>query len=123
MQALGDLLSKNKSIVAINMENNNISDKGIEVLFSAILRGSEIQYINLSNNKGITDRVFHLMMDVIVLSKVQEIVVDGTSLTYQCPFSYLKDIQKQESRIRFNRRYVIYHTFFSYLSHDSKYNK
>jgi len=93
----------NKTLNAIWLDNNFISDKGIQLLSNSLINSnSSIEYIGLSNNKLINDLSFDYFINIIKFNKS----INEISL-YDCNLSILtKDKIKNASKLRTN--FIIY---------------
>ncbi len=81
MKSLGEYIKYNKSIEMMWLNNNNISDKGIEILAPHLDGNTTIKYLGLYYNEGITDKSIPFLLKMIESSHIEDIGLHETSIT------------------------------------------
>lgn len=81
MSSLGELISHSDYLEILNICNNNITDKGIELLSDHIIGNGKLKDLNLSNCGQITDASFPIFMELAKSSSITYIEVWGTSIS------------------------------------------
>jgi len=85
MKDLGELLQMNKSITTIDIScpfkySSGISDKGIEILTPYLKGNEKLKYLNLDKNKQITEKSIPFLKEMIINSRIENIVCDSIPL-------------------------------------------
>ena len=65
MESLGEFIQSSKTIEIIDIGDNKITDKGIEILLPYLIGNITIKYLGISFNKGITDKSIPLLNEII----------------------------------------------------------
>jgi len=81
MESLGEFIQYSQIIKNIDIGNNKITDKGIEISLPYLIGNITIKKIDISFNKGITDKSIPLLKEIIHKSNIQMINIDYTSIT------------------------------------------
>lgn len=87
---LGEFIQSSESIeriyignATISMDENIITDKGIEILSESLIGNLTMKEINLKDNKGITDKSLDNLIDMATKSRLHTIYLEGTLLSYK----------------------------------------
>ena len=81
MKSLGEYIKSNKYIEGIKLDNNNISDAGIEILVPYLDDNTTFKELSLDGNKGITDKSIPLLLKMIESSHIEDMGIAKTSIT------------------------------------------
>ncbi len=81
MKSLGEFIKSNKSIEILALNQNMISDAGIEILAHYFDGNTTVRYLTLQGNKNITDKSIPLFTKMIEVSHIETIKVNKTSMT------------------------------------------
>ena len=80
MKSLGEFI-QNSQTIDISVGNNNITDKGIEILLPYLIGNTTIKKFNIYENKGITDKSVPLLKETIYKSNIENINIWKTLIT------------------------------------------
>ncbi len=81
MKSVGEYIKSNKFIEEISLENNKISDAGIEILAPYLDGNTTFKRFDLTWNEGITDKSIPLLVNMVESSHIENIRLYGTSIT------------------------------------------
>lgn len=118
IQSLGELLADNESIEDIFLGGNMITDKGINILMTYLLRNKNLKNLNLSKNKGITNASIKALKDIIFETNIEGLDLSGASVSNQeiiLMASLLGLKYNKTRRISLFRRYAFHFFIFSSL--------
>ncbi len=83
MKSLGEYIKTNKSIEGILLSDNKISDAGIKILAPYLDGNTTFKRLDLSGNKGITDKSTPLLLKIIESSHIENMDINYTSITQE----------------------------------------
>ncbi len=83
MKSVGEYIKYNKSIEAIWLGFNTISDAGVEVLVPYLDGNTTFKRLYLSGNQRITDKSIPLLVKMIKSSHIVGMDISGTSITQE----------------------------------------
>ena len=83
MESLGKFIQNSQTIEQIDIGDNIITDKGIEILLPYLIGNITIKYLNISYNKGITDKSVPLLIDIIQKSNIENMDINKTLISYE----------------------------------------
>ncbi len=83
MKPLGEFIQNSKTIKLVDVGQNDISNKGIEILVPYIKDNIILKSLNLSNNPGINDESIPLLLNIINSSDIEQIDIAETFITQE----------------------------------------
>lgn len=81
MKSLGEYITSNKSIETIWLSNTSVSDTSIEIFAPYLDGNNTFKRLDLSGNKGITDKSIPLLEKMIESSYIEEIGINMAPIT------------------------------------------
>ncbi len=83
LPSLCSLIVGRKDIKNVFLSGNRITDSGVKVFPEFLTGNTSLLHFDLSNNKGITDASFEILLRIAASSKLKKLYVSGTSMTGQ----------------------------------------
>lgn len=83
---IGEYIADNTNIEHLSLAMTSISNAGIKILVSCIEGNTTLKELDLSGNKGITDKILPLLLKMFETTHIEDINVDGTSITQMDTF-------------------------------------
>lgn len=81
MPSIGKFIKESKFLISLNLSENYISDKGIEILCDSLVGNITLKELNLSNIEGITDKSVPLLMKLVESGYLEIINIEGTLIS------------------------------------------
>lgn len=81
LTSLGEFIKNSKYIEEIHIQDNNLTDKGIEILVPYLHGHMTLKTLFLSINPGITDKSILCLTKFIESSNIKYINIEGTFIT------------------------------------------
>lgn len=81
MNMLGEFIEYSETIETIRFLKNKITDKGIEILSEYLIGNISLKTLNISGNKGITDKSLPYLIDIAKKTSITSINLFLTSLS------------------------------------------
>ena len=97
---IGEMLAHNKSIISIDLSNNNVGDKGIERMVYHLKNGSSLQYINLCDNNITAFGIGHLRELLVANSTLTSLDISHDILSYEDICLFLKSLSNTMEYVR-----------------------
>ena len=89
---IGEMLAHNKSIVSIDLSDNDIHDKGVERIVHHLKIGNTLQCINLSDNSITAIGIDHLKKLLVTNSTLNNIDLSHNNLNYEDIYLFLNSL-------------------------------
>lgn len=83
---LGEYIQRNEAFEGIHLENNQITDKGIEILSPFVIGNKALRCIDLSMCGNITDASNTCLLKIIETTYIDDLLINGTSIKQQNVF-------------------------------------
>ncbi len=83
MKQLGEYVQDNEHLEILDISNNNITDKGIEIISEYLIGNTIINDLYLHGNEGITDVSAPYLIDIAKKSCITKIDVEHTSIFHK----------------------------------------
>lgn len=83
IKLLGEIIQNNQNIQSIGIGYNKVTDIGIEVLQSYLIGNTSLESLDISYNVGITDKSVSLLIEAVLKSCLNHILLYGTSISFE----------------------------------------
>lgn len=92
MTSLGELLYDNHIIESVLIGGNRITDKGIELLLPFLVGNTTLRQLDISSNKGITQKSIPALFEIAMKSYLETINIEYTSILDENQQQEIKNI-------------------------------
>jgi len=92
MTSLGELLYDNHIIESVLIGGNRITDKGIELLLPFLVGNTTLRQLDISSNKGITQKSIPALFEIAMKSYLETINIEYTSILGENQQQEIKNI-------------------------------
>jgi len=82
MGVLGEFIKNSPTIEIVSLSNNGITNSDIELLIPFLIGHKTLKSFNISYNKGVSNRVVPLLVDLANNSIIEDINVFYTSISF-----------------------------------------
>ena len=81
MKTLGEFIKYSETFESIGISNNNITDKGIEILSEYLIGYITLYELDFSYNEGITDKSLPYLIDIAKKTSITSMNLFSTSVS------------------------------------------